>query len=131
MSSYLTFYIKDDKTEPISLIEYSRNHNVYQYFNDTIRPAYIESDIQYTELDELQVKKVLDSITEDIKSSQKRLTEYEKYAGQNPDYIEDILDLREYIEELETAYNITDFILDIIVSSKYSTNNKKILCNID
>ena len=38
MSSYLTFYAvpKEEGTKPISLISYSRNNEIYQYFNDNI-----------------------------------------------------------------------------------------------
>ena len=55
MSSYLTFYIvPKEGNKPIALLNYSRNNDIYQYFVDNVKVAFIgmEENPQYTELTE-------------------------------------------------------------------------------
>lgn len=140
MSSYLTFYLipkaEDSKPEvkPISLISYSRSSNVYQYFNDTIHPAYIGigDETQYTELTINKVDEVIEELKNDISKAQKRTVEYEKHAAGNSELIEDIISQKEYIEDLEWALHKVEFIRDLVQEASYSwTGYDKILCNVD
>ena len=84
MSSYLSIYIvpkrktKDEPKKYIILTAYSRNTDIYKYFNDIISPTYNEDE--YTSLTKNSVSMVLDSFKEEIDSANKRLVEYEKYA---------------------------------------------------
>ena len=59
MSSYLTFYIvpKEEGSKPIALLNYSRNNDIYQYFVDNVRVAFVgmEENPQYTELTEEKI----------------------------------------------------------------------------
>ena len=72
MSSYLTFYIvpKEEGSKPISLIGYSRSSEIYQYFNDSINPAYVGTGdkINYTELTVSHVDKVINDLQSIFKS---------------------------------------------------------------
>ena len=136
MSSYLTFYIvpKEEGSKPISLISYSRNNEVYQYFNDSIRPAYVGNgdEINYTELTVSHVDKVIEDLKCDIDKSKARLYEYEKYASGNLEIIEEIINQKDYINDLEgTLYQIY-CIRNIVEESTYDWNDyNKVLCNID
>lgn len=134
MSSYLNFYIvpKEENSKPISLISYSRNNNVYNYFNENLNPAYIGiKEIQYTELNISKIDLVLDDINSDINSINNRLLEYEKHANGNIEIIEEILNQKEYLKEVINAKNIVEFIKSLILESTYSWSNyNKVLCNI-
>lgn len=134
MSSYLNFYIvpKEKNSKPISLISYSRNNNVYSYFNENLNPAYIGTEeTQYTELDISKIELVLNDINSDINSINNRLLEYEKYANGNIEIIEEILSQKEYLEDIINAKNIVEFIKSLILESTYSWSDyNKVLCNI-
>lgn len=134
MSGYLNFYIvpKEENSKPISLISYSRNNNVYNYFNENLNPAYIGiKEIQYTELNISKIDLVLDDINSDINSINNRLLEYEKHANGNIEIIEEILNQKEYLKEVINAKNIVEFIKSLILESTYSWSNyNKVLCNI-
>ena len=135
MSSYLTFYIvpKEENSKPISLISYSRNSEVYQYFNDVLHVAYIGiEETQYTELSVSKVDEVISELKNDINKAQKRVSEYEKHASGNAELIEDIISQKEWIEDLEYTLHKVEFIRDIVYESSCSWNSyNKILCNID
>ena len=59
------------------------------------------------------------NIMEDIRSSEKRLNEYEKYASSNPDYIPEILSVKEYLEDLYRALHYAEFIGYIVSGAEY------------
>ena len=135
MSSYLTFYLKPrvEEHKPITLISYSRNSEVYKYFSDNINPVYIGlEETQYTELTKDKVNRVIEDLKYDISNSQKRLLEYEKHAAGNSEMVEYIIELKEYVEDLEWALQKIEFIKDLVEESSFShTDYCKILCNVD
>lgn len=136
MSSYLSFYLvpKAEDSKPLCLMSYSRSSGVYQYFNDTIHPAYIGmgDETQYTELTVSKVDEVLEELRNDISKAQKRVAEYEKQAAGNSEIIEYIIEQKEYIEDLEWALHKIEFIKDIVVEADYSFGDyNKVLCNVD
>lgn len=60
-----------------------------------------------------------------------RLQIYEKYASQNPEYIQEIISLQEYIEELNTTIHYCEMIGIIVMHSSLSFSGfSKICCNI-
>lgn len=134
MSSYLNFYIvpKEENSKPISLISYSRNNEVYRYFNENLNPAYIGiEETQYTELNISKIDLVLNDISSDINSINNRLLEYEKHANGNIEVIEEILNQKEYLKDIINAKNIIEFIKSLILESAYSwADYNKVLCNI-
>lgn len=136
MSSYLTFYLvpKAEDSKPLNLINYSRNTDVYQYFEEVLHVAYIGNgdEKQYTELDTSKVDRVLEELKNDISKVQKRMAEYEKHANGNAEIIEEVISQKEYIEDLEWALHKIEFIRDIVVEATYSyCDYNKVLCNVD
>lgn len=89
-----------------------------------------ESEV-YTNLNTSDLDGVIHSIEEDIKSSTERLTLYEKYAANNPDYIEEIILLKEYLEELTTSKNYCEFLRYIISWTSLGFSDfSQICCNV-
>lgn len=138
MSSYLSIYIvpkrktKDEPKKYITLVSYSRNTDIYKYFDDVIRPAYAGIEDKYTSLSKNSVSMVLSSFKEEIDSAKRRLAEYEKYAINNSDYINEIIELKEYIEGLQYWKDKTSFIQDLIDDISYHDNGiEEVCCNID
>ena len=136
MSSYLSIYIvpkrktKDEPKKYIILTAYSRNTDIYKYFNDVISPTYNEDE--YTSLTKNSVSMGLDSFKEEIDSANKRLVEYEKYAINNSDLINEIIELKEYIEDLQYWKDKTSFIQDLISDIDYYANGiEEVCCNIN
>lgn len=135
MSSYLTFYLvpKAEDSKPLALMSYSRSSDIYQYFDDTIHPAYIGmgDETQYTELTVAMVDEVLEDLKNDISKARKRVAEYEKHAAGNSEIIEDILGQKEWIEDLEWALHKIEFIRDIVYEASCGWNEyNKVLCNV-
>lgn len=139
MSSYLTIYIvpkrKSEKEEKkyIPLTSYSRNSEIYQYFYENIHPAYIgnEEPVSYTVLTSENIATVLTDFVDSISKTQTRLTEYEKYASGNPEYIDEIIELKEYIKNLQYWKDKTSFVYDIINDINIFSEIEEVCCNID
>ena len=136
MSSYLSIYIvpkrktKDEPKKYVILTAYSRNTDIYKYFNDVISPTYNEDE--YTSLTKNSVSMVLDSFKEEIDSANKRLVEYEKYAINNSDLINEIIELKEYIEDLQYWKDKTSFIQDLISDiDSYDNGIEEVCCKIN
>lgn len=139
MSSYLTIYIvpkrksNKEKKRYIPLAAYSRSTDIYQYFNESVNPVYIGNgeEIPYTTLTKENVASVLSDFAEDIQKAQARLVEYEKYASNNPDYISEIIELKEYIQDLQYWKDKASFIQDILCDMSIYTEIEEVSCNID
>ncbi len=137
MSSYLSFYIvpkRKSQEEPkqyIPLTAYSRNSDIYQFFDENLNIAYYGNEDNYTVLNIDSVNKVLADFNEDITKATIRLTEYEKYAKDNPEYINEIIELKEYISDLNYWKNKTSFIADIIEDMNCYKKIEEVCCNID
>lgn len=99
MSSYLTIYgVPKNEGKPIDIVSFSRSHCIYSAICDEVNVAWAGESEVYTNLNTSDLDGVIHSIEEGIKSSAERLTLYEKYAANNPDYIEEIILLKEYLE---------------------------------
>lgn len=139
MSSYLSFYVvpkRKSEAEPKDyriVVSYSRSCEIYQRFSEEMFIAYAGNEDKYTTLDLDSVTRVIKSFNDDIKKAQNRLTEYEKYASTNPDYISEIIDMKEYIEELQYWRDKTSFIQDMVeeLSYNYESGIEEICCNVD
>ena len=138
MSSYLSFYIvpkRKSQEEPkkhILLFSFSRNSDIYQYFNENINITWIgnNEETSYTTLTMDDIHRVLEDISSDIDSSQRRLTEFEKYAAKNSDYVNEIINLKEYISELQYAKHQTEFIELILDEMEFYEDIEEVCCNI-
>ena len=140
MSSYLSIYIvpkrkvEEDVKQHIVVAEYSRSTDLYEYFSNVIHPAYIgkEDKIPYTTITKANITAILDDFQEDLSKAKARLVEYEKYASNNPDYIQEIVGLKEYISDLQYWKDKASFIEDMINSSNfYIEGIEEVCCNID
>ena len=138
MSSYLSFYIvpkrksEEEQKQYIILTSYSRSYDIYQYFNDNLNVAYAGNEDKYTTLTAEDITLVINDFKRDIDNASKRLIEYEKYAPNNPEYIDEIIELKKYIEDLQYWKDKTSFIADMIEDTKfYSSGVEEVCCNID
>lgn len=129
MSCYLNFYLKvKDKDEYKHFYSVSRNNVIYQNITDYINIPYYESGEvkdNLVKLDDLSY--AINDLNSTIKNIENRTALYEKYAHSNPDYIEDILSNREYIEELKWSIHIID-LLQTMSNDEY-TDFDGIYCN--
>ena len=148
MSSYLTFYgIKkekkmenqeksgdttDVKEEYIDIVSFSRNDDLYRYFDENMNIAFCYEGVSYTPITTRDVDKVIDDIKNDISHSEKRLFEYEKHAGENTDLIHEILSVKEYLEDLYRVLHYTEFVGHIVydASLEYGSGFSGIVANI-
>ena len=64
----------------------------------------------------------------EIDYANKRLVEYEKYAINNSDLINEIIELKEYIEDLQYWKDKTSFIQDLISDIDYYDNGIEEVC---
>lgn len=136
MSSYLTIYIvptrKSDKEKKshIPLVSYSRSSEIYQRFYEKLPPAFVGNgkEAQYRTLTKEDIDIILHDFDEDIHKTQARLTEYERYVKDDPDYIEDIIGMREYLEELHYWKAKTSFLADIFNDIEYYNEAIEELC---
>lgn len=139
MSSYLSFYIvpkRKSQEEPkkhIVLLSFSRNSDIYRYFNENVRITWIgnNEETPYTTLTRDDIHRVIEDISSDMDSSQRRLTEFEKYAAQNADYVNEIISLKEYISELQYAKHQTEFIGLILEEMEFYEEIEEVCCNIE
>lgn len=138
MSSYLSIYIvpkrKLDKEEKKHIIvaAFSRNSEIYQYFNENIHPAYNgNKEHPYTTITKDRIQDVITDLNRDISSSKDRLMEYEKYAKDDPDYIQEIIELKQYISDLQYVQGEVCFIEEMVDSINFYEEIEEVCCNID
>lgn len=138
MSSYLSFYIvpkRKSQEEPkkhILLLAFSRSSDIYQYFNENVHITWIgnSEETPYTTLTMDDIHRVLEDISSDELSSQKRLVEFEKYAAKNSDYVNEIISLKEYISELQYAKHQTEFIGLLLDGMEFYEEIEEVCCNL-
>ena len=144
MSSYLTFYLvpkkdKGEAKEPLALMSYSRNSDIYQAFYENINVAYIGNDDKsnYTELTKEMVDDIVYAVKKDYDEAQKsfnaRMDAYRsvKLEGEAFDeYVEDFQSTTVYLKELEETIIRIELIASIVNDLEYS-DFEKILINID
>lgn len=138
MSSYLSIYIvpkrKSEKEEKkhILVAAFSRNSEIYQYFNENIHLAYNgNKERPYTTLTKDNIQDVITDLSRDISSSKDRLMEYEKYVKDNPDYIQEIIELKQYISDLQYTQGEVCFIEEMVDGIDFYEEIEEICCNID
>lgn len=139
MSSYLSFYIvpkrktKEEPKQHIILCSYSRNSDIYQYFNDNLSIAYAGNEEKYTTLSKDDINTVVKDFDNEINTANAKLTEYEKYVSNNPEYIQEIIELKSVINTLQYSRNKISFLADIIDDMEYQYNSgiEEVCCNID
>lgn len=138
MSSYLSIYIvpkrksEEEEKKHIIVATFSRNTELYQYFDENISPAYIGSkEHPYTTITRKSISEVIADLDKDIDSSKDRLAEYEKYAKDNPDYIQEIIELKKYISDLQYTQGEVCFIEEMVDGIDFYEEIEEVCCNID
>lgn len=137
MSSYLRFYIvpkRKSKEEPKQYIEinsYSASNDIYQLFNDNLQIAWAGNKEVYTTITKEDIDILYNDINFDISNANERLELYEKYAGSNSDYIQDIIDTRQYIKDLNETKSLLAFLYDMLICTRNGFNGiEEIVCNV-
>ena len=139
MSSYLSIYIvpkrkvKEDVKQHIIVASYSRSTELYDYFSRIINPVCIgmSDKIPYTTITKEGIRLVLNEFNDNISKTKERLIEYERYASANADYIQDIIELKEYISDLQFWKAKVSFIEDMIdEANSYMEGIEEVCCNI-
>ena len=136
MSSYLSFFIvpkRKSEEEPkkhIIIASYTRSSEIYQYFDENVHPVWVGDGEKYTPLASSDIDEVLKDFDKDISKARDRLNEYEKYAKDNPDYIEDIISTKEYISDLSYWRDKTSFIADMLDDMSCYDEIEEICCHI-
>lgn len=132
MSSYLSFYLvpRAHPEEKLLLQSFSRSNEVYQRFSDNLNIAYTGNEEKYTKLTISDVESVIQDIDADITKAETRRTEYEKFCYGNPESIEEIISIKEYIRDLQSTRDYISFIRDVLTDLDYS-GFSDVLCNID
>ena len=98
MGSYLNIYgilEEDDNKIPKLIVSIKNTNEIYKYFVENLN--YCSSNV-FNELCQ----------------ATKRLLEYERYAHQNSDLIQDIIEQKEYIEEIKKIKHQIKFLFYII-----------------
>lgn len=135
MSCYLNIYItpkrksETEEKKHLILLSYSRSSDVYEYFDHNLDIPRTGKEEKYLVLNKESVELVITDFKEDIKKAETRLTEYEKHVKDNSELIEDIISMKEYIEDLKFDLHTTYFILDLIINNDIYEEFEEISCN--
>lgn len=134
MSSYLNFYLRCKETKKLRhLFSVSRSHPVYQAFNENLQVPYSSNGPETTKrLWAADVTKVINDLDSDAADCDKRVKYYERYVKDNPEYVEDIIALKDSKKEyLETAEQLS--LIEIIATEceENSSDFEFICVNID
>lgn len=151
MSSYLTFYLVPKKTrtkynddgtteeieitkgEPLALLSYSRNSNIYRVIKEELNPAYIGmEEPQYSELTIEDMNKVIRCYQEDIEKSERIYNSKLEVISnvKTEDYIQDLIDDKELLKEMEETLVTLKYLRSLVEEIEYS-DFEKVLINID
>ena len=157
MSSYLSFYLVPKKTktkygynekdghteevvevskgEPLLLMSYSRNNEVYQAYKETLNPAYAGNEAKYTELTYDDAKRVIDEFEDDVKKTEKRLAiayKMLKEGGYSEDLYTEINSTEQYLDEQKEVIQDLKNIANLVYECSNSwTDFEKVLINVD
>lgn len=100
MSSYLNIYVQPrDSDKKLLISDYSSCSEIFTIFRENLNIPWTSSD-EYKQLTSQDVSLIIDELKAQITKLTRRITEYEKFAGKNPEYIEEILESKESVEEL-------------------------------
>lgn len=133
MSSYLTFYLQRKDEKPITLISYSRNDELYQYFyeNTDIRHDMQYDTEYYTTISCEDVNNIISELTKSINNVNTRIIEYEKHVNGNIEIIDEIISLKDYLAVLNDTLIRTRFIKDLVLEADNEyADYTAVLCNI-
>jgi hypothetical protein len=133
MSSYLTFYLQRKDEKPITLISYSRNDELYQYFYENINMKHdVQHDSEYYTIISCEnVNNIISELTQSINNVNTRIIEYEKHVNGNIEIIDEIISLNDYLSTLNDTLIRVKFIKDLVLEADFGyADYTAVLCNI-
>jgi hypothetical protein len=94
---------------------------------------------QFTDLTEKLINDAIEDINENNKKSKAYLEEYEKHAGENEEYIQNIVEIKEELGYAENAIRQLEFLKSLVQEASYGSysdedpiiNVEKYLVNVD
>jgi hypothetical protein len=122
MSSYLNIYgiPREHPEEKILVLDFCRSNGVYSYFVDHWHPTNW-NDPEPVDLTPEMIDRFIRDAKEDYDDTKKRLEALEKYAGGNREIIQEIMELKEYLEEdLQYPLDALNFIKDLVNMTTFS-----------
>lgn len=144
MSSYLNFYvvpkkeykINDKELEPLHIYSISRNNEIYQAFQESISPVFVGmEEIHYTELTAEKMKQVVDDYSTEVKRMEKQYQNkcdiIEKLTKVEEETINELVQTKEYLDEMADALKELNFINDIVYNISIGCSDfEKVLINV-
>ena len=133
MSSYLNFYLRPKgKDEKLLLTSFSRSSLVYDTFSN-INPVYmgIGEETNYKEVTKEDINYLLRDVSADIEKYKEKLCLYEKSTIYTPKMVEDIISLKEMLQDAVESKAYLYSFRDIIETTGYGENDfDGLYCNI-
>lgn len=144
MSSYLNFYVVPKKkykingkeSEPLHIYSISRNNEIYQAFQESISPVFVGmEEIHYTELTVEKMKQVVDDYSTEVKRMEKQYQNkcdiIEKLTKVEEETINELVQTKEYLDEMADALKELNFINDIVYDISIGCSDfEKVLINV-
>lgn len=125
MSSYLNLYLKlkpkeDDKgnlvyEKPVLFASFCSSHPLYEALEQYVTYNNGEDDdSRYTNITPAIIQYAVSETRMSLTKWEKRVTELEKHADGNMDIISEIIENKEYLDELQETYTQLLFIKNIV-----------------
>lgn len=124
MSSYLNIVIpikdtgndKEDVKDAIGIVCVSRNHPLYRAFSDIMNIPFGQEEAMELTMEDLN--NVYDDIKGEIDNTDKRINELEKHANGNLDFVNEILNWKEYKEDHLEVLNYIKYLMETLSTLK-------------
>lgn len=132
MSSYLSIYASFKGNDKKHLLHTaSRSTELYSALNENLHLTFSTNDTVYNEVKSVDLLNALQGIKDDIESSEKRVYQYEKYAANNSSYIEEIISIKEYLQNLNAVYSEVRLFFLMLDSDDYMSEVEHLYITID
>ena len=124
MSSYLNLYLKLKPKEdeggnlvygkPVFFASFCSSHPLYEALEQYVPYGGGEDDDKYTKISASTIQYAVSETAQSLSKWKSRLSELEKHAGGNMEIISEIIENKEYLEELQETYTQLLFLKNII-----------------
>lgn len=132
MSSYLSIYASFKGSDKKHLLHTaSRSTELYSALNENLHLTFSTNDTVYNEVKSVDLLNALQGIKDDIEASEKRVYQYEKYAANNSSYIEEIISIKEYLQNLNAVYSEVRLFFLMLDSDDYMSEVEHLYITID
>lgn len=124
MSSYLNLYLKlkpkEDENgnlvseKPVFFASFCSSHPLYEALEQYVTYGSGDVDDRYTKLTPSIIQYAVSETSEALSKWKIRISELEKHAGGNMEIISEIIENKEYLDELQETYTQLLFIKNIV-----------------